>query len=160
MIVDTETGEVTSGTVPFAEGNLIPLVHGASNNPGAPNKILSTKAADVAEALIGTYPWVLETDVVAIEQYCRAEARSRLLHEHAMEVAEHKGIEAVPAYIWAECSKAENNAGRFAEQLGLTPMGRLKIAKDAGFAQHFQGERLRELIDNGRALRESQGRAS
>lgn len=132
----------------FAEGNLLGVRHGANTE-----KILSTRSADIAEALIGVWPWVLDCDVVAIEQYCRAEARTRLLNDWAMEMAETKGILAVPPHVWSEISKAETNAGRFAEALGLNPMGRMKIAKDAGFARHFEKERLSSLMAEGREMR-------
>ena len=123
--------------LPITTGNLYSTKHG-----GKSSRMLSTSAEDVCEALIGIYPWVLDTDVVAIEQYCRSEARVRLLNDYAMQKADLLGVEKVPPYLWSEISRAENNAMRAAEALGLTPMGRLKIAKDAGFASHFNQERL------------------
>ena len=124
------------------------ITHGA-NHEG----LLSTVAADVAEELIGIYPWVLDTDVVGIEQYCRAEARTRLLHDYALELVAKKGVERVPPHIWSEITKAESNAMRAAEALGLTPLGRMKIAKDAGFAAHFNNERIGSVRSQGAALR-------
>lgn len=144
--------EVGPHTKPVAgEGNLLGVVHGASSE-----KVLSAKATDVAEALIGAYPWLLEIDVVAIQQYCRAEARARLLDAYAWSIVENKGVDGVLPYIWAEISKAETNAFRRADSLGLSPEGRMKIAKDAGFASHFNGmeaDRLKKLVEEGRKMR-------
>lgn len=138
---------------PAGPGNKRAVVSGAFSK-----QILSTRSADVCDALIGSYPWLIETDVVGIEQYCRAEARARLLGDHIWKVVEEQGIDAVKEYYWREVSTAEKNAMHAAAALGLTPEGRLKIAKDAGFAQHFNAERLGTLMEDGRALREAQGR--
>ncbi|MDA4131497.1 MAG: P27 family phage terminase small subunit [Thaumarchaeota archaeon] len=124
--------------------------HGANNS-----QILSAKTEDLAEALIGEYPWFLDTDLVGVMQYCRVEARLRLLTDYMDRIVETEGIEYVPRPILEQISKAETNAMRAAESLGLTPLGRMKIAKDAGFAQHFQKERIGSLLDQGRALREA-----
>jgi hypothetical protein len=137
------------------DGNLYGLKHG-----GFSHQILSVRTQEMVEALIGNYPWFLDTDMVGVEQYCRAEARARLLDEFAMEMALAKGVEKVPPYIWSEISKAENNAMRAADSLGLTPLGRMKIAKDAGFAQHFQTERIGKLSEQGAALRAAGGQAA
>jgi hypothetical protein len=134
---------------PSKEGNTIALRHGASSEV-----VISTVAADLCEALIGTYPWFLETDAVGIEQYCRMEARARLLDAHIQEKIEHsrKGVAAVEPYLWGAVDRADANAMRAAEAIGLTPMGRMKIAKDAGFVAHFSQDRLGNLVDQGEAL--------
>ena len=133
-------------------GSFRAATHGANSE-----FLLSTKAAMVCEALIGVYPWVLDSDVVAIEQYCRAEARARMLSDHFMQKADTEGIDAVSTFQWELLNKSDTVAMRAAEVLGLTPMGRLKIAKDAGFAQHFNQERIGTLVDQGAALRAAAG---
>jgi hypothetical protein len=146
---DNDEGVTEGVVVEFGRpGNMANLRHGANSD-----RLVSTIAAELATELIGQYPWFLDTDIVGIEQYCRAEARTRLLNEYAMGIAENDGIERVPAYIWQQITAAENNAMRAAEALGLTPLGRLKIAKDAGFAKHFANEGVSNLRDRGRALR-------
>lgn len=136
------------------EGNLVALKHGirSSHEHG----LLSIRAAEVCEVLVGTYPWVLDTDVVAIEQYCRAEALARLADEAVRKVVEEKGFAEVPAYYLKELNQANSVAMRAADRLGLSPEGRLKIAKDAGFAQHFSQERIESLREKGAALRAAQ----
>ena len=129
-------------------GNYLGLKHGAQSS-----RILSLKASEVEDALIGVYPWIMETDRVAIAQYCSIEARRVLLDEHIWIVVERDGVEAVAPHLWSELAKAEGNAMKAADSLGLTPTGRLKIAKDAGFAQHFSSDKVGTLREQGAALR-------
>jgi hypothetical protein len=124
------------------------LTHGANSD-----KILSTVTEEIAEILIAQCPWVLDLDTVAIEQYCRVEARLRLLTTWMEEIIEENGPSKVPAYVWAEITRAETNAFRRADSLGLSPEGRMKIAKDASMYQHFATSSLKDLQDKGRSLR-------
>lgn len=124
------------------------LVHGANSE-----KVLSAVTADIAEVLIGNFPWVLELDLVAIQQYCRVEARVRLLTDWMEKVIDEKGPEKVPPYLWGEITRAENNAMRRADSLGLSPEGRMKIAKDASVTRHLSSEKVGDLAEKGRALR-------
>ncbi|MEM0142442.1 MAG: hypothetical protein QXL94_00610 [Candidatus Parvarchaeum sp.] len=134
------------------------ITHGSTSEV-----ILSTRSADVAEALITQCPWVLEIDRITIEHYCRSEARARLLDEYVWQVVDEDGVAAVPVHIWEALSKAEVNAMRAATSLGLNPEGRLRIAKDAGMATYFQGSvvanNVKTLIEKGRSLRTIQGGA-
>ena len=136
------------GTVP-APGEMVRKVqHGAKTEV-----ILSTVAEEIAEVLIAECPWVLDLDIVAIEQYCRVEARLRLLTAWMEEIIEEKGPGKVPSYVWGEITRAETNAMRRADSLGLSPEGRMKIAKDASMYQHFATSSLKDLQNKGRSLR-------
>lgn len=127
------------------------LKHGADAEA-----VLSTVAADVAEVLIRECPWVLDLDLVAIEQYCRVEARVRLLTDYMNTILDEKGPGKVPPYIWSEITRAETNAFKRADSLGLSPEGRMKIAKDASMYQHFATSGINDLRDKGRNLRVAQ----
>lgn len=118
--------------------------------------IMSVVASEIAEILIRDCPWVLDLDGVAIEQYCRVEARVRLLTDYMMEIIEEKGPGKVPPYIWTEITRAETNAFKRADSLGLSPEGRMKIAKDASMYQHFATSGINDLRDKGRSLRVAQ----
>lgn len=124
------------------------VVHGANSHT-----ILSTRSGEVAEALISNFPWILETDRVGIEQYCRAEARARLLDEYIWSLVDEEGVESVPRHLWDVLSHTEANAMKAASALGLNPESRLRIAKDAGIAKHFSQVDLKELMSKGRNLR-------
>ena len=128
------------------------VVAGKGTNDQA---ILSTVTAEVGGILIRECPWVLDLDMVAVDQYCRVEARVRLLTAYADDIIEKKGIGKVPPYLWSEITRAENNAFRRADSLGLSPEGRMKIAKDTGLYQHFSTTRVGDLRDKGRALRDA-----
>jgi hypothetical protein len=130
---------------------LQPVKHGAYSDA-----ILSTVASEVAEVLIAQCPWVLDLDQVAIEQYCRVEARVRLLTDYMYEIIEEKGPGKVPPYIWGEITRAETNAFRRADSLGLSPEGRIKIAKDASVTRHFSVDHVGSLREAGRNLRVAQ----
>ena len=137
------------------EGNIHALRHGANSEA-----VLTTVAAELCERLIGTYPWFIDVDAAGIEQYCRTEARARLLANFIDQKINNsrKGVMAVEPYLWSAADRADANAMRAAEAIGLTPMGRMKIAKDAGFAQHFSTDRVSKLTERGAALRAAGGR--
>ena len=131
-----------------AEMSATTLVHGAGSE-----LLTSTVAEEVAEYLFAEAPWVLEMDFIAIDQYCRTEARLRLLTTWMEEIVAEKGPEKVPSYLWGEITRAETNAYRRADSLGLSPEGRMKIAKDSGLAQHFSQNGVADLKKQGAALR-------
>ena len=116
-------------------------------------RILSAVTSEISEILIRDCPWVLDMDLVAIEQYCRVEARLRLLTDWMNEIIEEKGPSKVPPYLWGEITRAENNAFRRADSLGLSPEGRMKIAKDTSISRHFNEGRISDLGSAGRSLR-------
>jgi len=126
------------------------MTHGATSD-----LILSTVTEEIAEVLFREAPWVLDLDMVAIDQYCRVEARIRLLTAYMDEIIDTKGISKVPPWIFSEITRAEVNAYRRADSLGLSPEGRMKIAKDTGMAAHFASNKVSDLKGQGRALREA-----
>lgn len=115
--------------------------------------LLSVSSEIVRGALLNVYPWIADTDVVGIEQYCRAEARARILGEFINDICDSDGPGQVPGYLWQAATAADLAAMKAATSLGLNPEGRLKIAKDAGFATHFAGEQLETLLDKGASMR-------
>ena len=116
---------------PFEKGNLVAVRHGAFSN-----QLVGEKASRVRELLLERYPYLAdEAFVVALERYCRAEPRAVMLHDYVMEKAETEGVEAVPAYLWAEARGADGNAARFGQDCGLDPTGHARIARDLGLAQ-------------------------
>jgi hypothetical protein len=150
-VVDAEIVE-PSGSQPTGQqpGHMLSIVHGANSK-----RVLNTVPQQLVDALIGTYPWLLDTDEVAIYQYCRAEHVCQVLYaaiEQTMGADESKVL-LVPEYLWSAVARAEANAMRSADRLGLSPEGRLKIAKDAGFASHFSNQKIGKLMEQGAALR-------
>lgn len=135
--------------VPRSASSLKPLRNGVDE------RILSTSADIVRQALIGVYPWILESDAVAIEQYCRAEARARILNGHILEICETAGIAKVTPQLWTASINADSVAMKAATSLGLNPTGRLSIAKDAGFATHFRGQQINDLAAEGAKMRKA-----
>jgi hypothetical protein len=134
---------------PFAAGNLAHVTHGTRSQ-----RLVSERAEAIHAALIEVAPWVTDLDVEAVDRYCRAEGRARMLHEYAVATAAERGVEAVSSFVWTEATRAEANAAKFAADLGLDPAGRAKLAKDLGVAVHFGGDQLADLADQGRAIRE------
>ncbi len=133
---------------PFAAGNLTAVRHGTRSD-----RLVSERAAAIHAALVEIAPWVTDLDVEAVDRYCRAEGRARMLHDYTVTTAAQKGVEAVLPYLWTEATRAEANAARFAQDLGLDPTGRAKLAKDLGVAVHFGGDQLADLTEQGRAIR-------
>lgn len=117
--------------------------------------LLSTSTQIIKTALIGNYPWVQESDLPAIEQYCRSEARARLINDYINDICEEQGVTCVPGYLWNSATQADLAAMRAASQLGLNPESRFKIAKDAGFAKHLSENNVKNLSEMGKKLRDS-----
>jgi hypothetical protein len=75
-----------------------------------------------------------------------------MLDSYAKRIAAESGVGRVPPYIWGEISRAEGNAHRFGQDIGLDPAGRAKLAKDFGVAHHLGGDPLAELHAKGAAI--------
>ena len=145
---------------PFQPGNLKALRHGAHSE-----RVVSARAEEIRSMLVETFPFLgQETFVEALERYCRAEARARLLNDYVMSVAEREGVEAVPRTLWQEASRAESNAMKAAQDCGLDPAGFARIGRDLGVArsigQRLQGPSLSDLAAGGRRLRELRGKGA
>lgn len=134
---------------PFVNGNLAGARHGTRSK-----RLVDERAAEIHAGLLEVAPWISELDAEAVHRYCRAESRARMLDSYVTAKAAEGGVEAVLPYLWTEATRAEANAHRFAQDLGLDPTGRAKLAKDLGFAAHFGGESLADLAAEGRAVRE------
>ena len=145
----------------FEKDNLVAVRHGAFSN-----RLVGEKALQVRELLYERYPYLADDAFVeALERYCRAEARAVMLHDYVTEKAETEGVEAVPAYLWAEARGADANAARFGQDCGLDPTGHARISRDLGLAQNvrvqhaaLQVERLQaegRLAAERRGIRES-----
>jgi hypothetical protein len=118
---------------PFEKGNMVAARHGAFSE-----RVIEQRAAEIRSYLTSSFPYLAEeTFNEALLRYCRAEARSRMLHQYVMDVAETDGVQAVRPYLWTETSRAESNAQKFAQDLGLDPMGHARIARDLGWAKQL-----------------------
>jgi hypothetical protein len=115
---------------PFQSGNRVAVRHGAFSSA-----IVSEKAAEIRTQLIAMCPWLRDADALTIDSLCRSEARSRMLHDYVMTMAAEQGPEAVPPYLWAATSRAETNALRCTDRLGLNPLARSKLTSQ--FQSHM-----------------------
>lgn len=145
------------------------LKHGA----GFRNSVTPTireKAAEIREIIADEYPGI-ELSLPTVELFCQAMARSVLLNNYIMEFVENgrirkvkgvtlRGIEAVPSYIWAEAGRAEQNAAKFGQDLGLDLTGRAKALKDDAIKRSLDGNNLASLANQGRKLRSLRGRSA
>ncbi len=149
---------------PFEPGNTVSVRHG-----GFSDRLVSERAKQVRALLFENYPYLAD-DVFAeaLERYCRAEARAQMLHEWIMAVVEgsvevaprngrpRTGVEAVPPYLWSEASRAEANAQKFGQDIGLDPIGHVRIARDLGLVARLRGQPgggVEALARKGNALR-------
>lgn len=142
--------------LPAPPGN-VHLTRATSSTAG--NELLLSASTEVLqEVLLQACPWIIQTDVIAIEQYCRIEARSRLLAAEIDKIIEEKGFLKVPAYLWTVIIQSDQAAMKASAALGLTPESRLKLAKDAGLASQFNRYQLEDLVNEGTNLRKKYGR--
>lgn len=147
-----------TGNVP---GGIIGVVHGARSP-----LIVSDLAADVFEDLREHIPWILDCDLLAVDQMCTATVQHRLLNDYAMAVLEGRrevparpgrprtGYEALPQNIWRDLSTSLNIAMRAVDRLGLSPEGRGKVTSALGLAVHYAREQRDSLVQEGESLRE------
>jgi len=144
---------------PYGPGNRESVKHGAFSA-----RVIDEKSREVHAELMAACVWVDEPDVVAVDTWCKAKARYDLLNDWVMSIALGErdvvtkrgilsGVDAVPAYLWGEVSKAESNLMKATESLGLDPTGRARLMKDLGMAKHFAADGVRELVSRGRELR-------
>ena len=85
---------------PFAPGNTASLKHGAHSE-----RTVAARAEEIRSLVTDAFPFLCEPLFgEALERYCRAEARARLLHDYCVEKAEAEGVEAVPRTLWQEAS--------------------------------------------------------
>lgn len=165
--------EVRSDLVPQEHGGALQrgnLKHGAGFR-GMVSPFLQQKATEVRDQLLIEYPGIDKLSLPTVELYCMAMARSIQLSNYIMDFTEGgktrkikgrtlSGIEAVPSYIWAEAARAEGNAAKFAQDLGLDLTGRAKALKDDAITRSLNGSGLQSLAGQGRKLRQLRGRAS
>ena len=133
--------------------------------------VIEDRARVIRQRLEDIYPGISDMALPTVELYCRAEARALIVNEYILEVCLEErevkgskyiksgstGVEAVPAHLWAAADRAEANAAKFAQDLGLDLTGRAKIMKDAALSKHFglSGESsLKGLVQEGQRLRE------
>ena len=133
-----------------------PTRHGAYSDA-----IVGEHAAQVLEELVGMYPQVAFMPSRAIERYCLAEARLDQMYEAMSERFDEIGVletmKETPT-LMAEIAKSEQISLNYAKELGLTVAAWASIAKNMGFARHFGNENLDKLTNDGRRIREAQGR--
>lgn len=126
---------------------------------------IQEKADEIRADLIAEYPGIEDLSLPTVELFCIAMAKAIGLNNHIEEYTHGtrtrkykgqtmRGYEAVPAYLWAEASRAETNAAKAAQDLGLDLTGRAKVMKDAAMSRHFGGNKVAELSAEGRRLRE------
>ncbi len=131
------------------KGILKRVEHGAQSD-----MVLSAKAVEIETKLLAARPYLDDpafTDSVRL--YCRAKARSELLHTHVMTVSTELGVEEVRPYLWTEASRAEANAFAMAKELGFTPLGYAQLMKEMGWAEQLRKDNLKNLAEAGARLR-------
>jgi hypothetical protein len=140
----------------FGLGNKAATRHGAYSDA-----IVEEHATHVMEELAGLYPQVVYMPARAIERYCLAEARLDLMYEAMSKRFDEIGVldtmKETPT-LMAEIAKSEQISLNYAKELGLTVAAWASIAKNMGFARHFGNENLDKLTNDGRRIREAQGR--
>lgn len=133
---------------PFEPGNHAATVSHGTRSP----RLVSARASEL-RAEMAHVPWLQESDETALDVLASCMARYRMLDEYITAVAEADGVAAVRPYLWSEVTRAEGNLLKAINDLGLTPAGRGKLARDLGVAHHFAGG-LTDLAAEGRRLRE------
>lgn len=146
---------------PYQPGNLESVHHGTLSA-----RLVSAKTEEIRSELIERFPLLADPMFAdSFERCVSAQARATMLNDYIWGVVEgtiqarsrqgfpSTGIEAVPAYLWGEVTKAEGNAAKFAQDCGLDPIGFAKLAKELGWAKQLSGSNVAGLMTTGRELR-------
>lgn len=155
--------------VPYEGGGALyqgRTVHGA----GFRNRVtpeLRERAAEVRQMLTDEYgPSIEQLHLPTVELFCQAMARSIMLDNH---IAEYEygnrkrkiagrlvgGVEGVPPYLYTEQARAAQNAAKFAQDLGLDLVGRVKVLKDDALRRSLDRDsNIQSLGAGGRKQRE------
>ena len=132
---------------PFEPGNRLAVVHGAESPA-----LVAERAELVHAELKEAAPWVTDLDGEAVARYCQAEARSRMLHDHIEKTVTAKGVTGVPSRTWEQATAASRLAATLGGLLGLDPMSRARLQRDASQAGRNMAD-LEALAEQGRAAR-------
>jgi hypothetical protein len=115
----------------FEPGNAVALKHGA-HSPRA----IAAQADLIRPRLFEVCPWLNETlDVIAVDRFLRAEARSLALHEYITGICDGPGAGKVPVKVWENATAADNLAARLGHTLGLDPSGRARLQQTVASTQ-------------------------
>lgn len=149
---------------PYQPGNTAALRHGANSE-----RLVSERAKQVLAELIERWPWLEQADGVLVDVMVKAKVRYDALDEYAAGVIEGTteayprkgyptvGVEAVPDRVWTALARQERSVIDAASKLGLAPVDRAQLFKDAGMARHFGRDGVTELAQRGRQLRRGPG---
>ncbi len=172
MTVPAKQPWVRRDAQPFQVGNTAALRSGVR---ATTSRVLDARAAQVRaemEVLAETHPWAATAHPSVVELFCKAVAKMRMINDYIDSVVEgdreafpsrdrpSTGIEAVPPYLWTEATRAEAQATKLAERLGLDPKGQAELMKDSAWAKRLAGASLDELMAAGRRVRTSREAAA
>ena len=100
-------------------------------------RLVSAAAAEVGDEVLAEAPWIEDSDP-RLARLCRATARSNMLSDWILRLADEEGVEAVPPTVWSEArAAAETVAQRMAGHLGLTGLGLAKMMRRAYKAEDW-----------------------
>jgi hypothetical protein len=160
-------------------GMLIPQPHGGALRRGSsgthglsglfkgevPERV-RLLADEVREQLAQELPGLEELSLPTVELFTQCYSRAVLLHELVLEYAEGRrgrsigghrrtGLEAVPDHLLRALDRAEANAAKLAQDIGLDLTGRVKALKDDAIRRSFdrQASGVAALAAAGRATR-------
>lgn len=133
---------------PFLPDHVKNMVHGG-NSP----KVIEAVARIVRSEVTEQAPWLLEPIFAdSLERYARSEAKARLLADHILRVCEDQGAARVPVRLWESSVACDNAASRAANDLGLTPLSRARLAA-LTTSTEVSARNLDDLSATGAAIR-------
>jgi hypothetical protein len=130
---------------PFEVGHFVPVKSGARSP-----RIVASLSAAVADAIVEDHPWLADRrHALALSQLAGAEATRLLLQDYHERLAAEKGAGAISPRMVEAKATAERLAAKLAERVGVTPMGRARLAAVAVSAELGEAA-LADLAATGR----------
>lgn len=147
-------GHVDHSAARFGLGNLGAL-RGGIWTAVVTREVAIRAFSDLAEA----YPWILEADEAAVEQLCEQKALNLMATEYAQAITTEHGFGDVPEKVLKTIDSSHRAVVHLLEDLAMVPTTRTKMLRDQGNVVQLQREELRNLKDEGHAMRVAQGLA-
>lgn len=137
---------------PFEVGNFVPIQHGARSP-----RVVHSLSKAVADALVEVEPWLASPrHALALSQLAGAEAIRLLLLMRIERLTTEGGDDQLNPRLIESVTAAERAAAKLADGMGLTPLGRARLAAISTSAEIGQAT-LADLAAQGRAIVEQHG---
>lgn len=149
-------GTFTNRAPEFGAGNTVAVRHGTRSD-----RLVSERAERLLAELSSQWPWLADADALTVDVLLKSKVRYDALDEYVAGVIEgtreaypvkgrpRTGVEAVPDRVWLALARNERSVLEAAAKLGLNPVERAQLVKDARLGQYYAAQNVEEMVARG-----------